>query len=218
MKSKLIIIGTGGHSGSVIDACEKQGRYEICGLIDDFRQEGNTAFGYRIIGKIKDIFTLENRENYCFFIAVGDNNARFKIYFRLHELKLNYATIIHPTAIIARDVTIEPGVVMMARSVVNTFSVIGKQAIINTCASVDHDSIIEEFASMAPVTATGGNVIVGKGSSVCIGAIVLNNIVIGNNTIIGAGSLVTENQPDNIVAYGTPCKHVRTRKEGDKYL
>jgi maltose O-acetyltransferase len=29
------------------------------------------------------------------------------------------------------------------------------------------------------------------------------------NTIIGAGSVVTKDIPDNVVAYGSPCKVIR---------
>lgn len=39
-------------------------------------------------------------------------------------------------------------------------------------------------------------------------------ITIGDNSVIGAGSVVTSNIPDNVVAYGVPCKVIR--KIGDK--
>lgn len=39
---------------------------------------------------------------------------------------------------------------------------------------------------------------------------VLPGVNIGDNTIIGAGSLVTKDIPANVVAFGSPCKVVRT--------
>ncbi|MDP4812825.1 MAG: acetyltransferase, partial [Saprospiraceae bacterium] len=32
---------------------------------------------------------------------------------------------------------------------------------------------------------------------------------IGNNVTIGAGSVVTKDIPDNVFAYGNPCKIIR---------
>lgn len=42
------------------------------------------------------------------------------------------------------------------------------------------------------------------------GTIVLPGVTIGENTVIGAGSLVTKDVPKNVVAYGSPCKVIRS--------
>jgi len=46
------------------------------------------------------------------------------------------------------------------------------------------------------------------GDNVWIGGntVVLPGITIGNNVTIGAGSVVTKNIPDNMLAFGNPCK------------
>lgn len=43
---------------------------------------------------------------------------------------------------------------------------------------------------------------------VWIGAnvVILQGVTIGKNSVIGAGSIVTKNVPDNVVAFGNPCK------------
>ncbi len=48
-----------------------------------------------------------------------------------------------------------------------------------------------------------------KGASIGTGSVILSNITIGENSIIGAGSVVTKNIPDNVIAYGNPCKVIR---------
>ena len=58
------------------------------------------------------------------------------------------------------------------------------------------------IAQTAPVT-IGKNVWIG-GSS-----IVFPGISIGSNVTIGAGSVVTKSLPDNVLAYGNPCKVIR---------
>ena len=223
MENKLIIIGAGGHAGVVIDAAERQGFYNIYGLLDDTKAVDSYVHGYRILGGIPKLFELsqyerDKRDKYTYFIAIGDNYSRFKLYMRFHELKLKYATIIHPSAKIGSRVYLDAGVVVMAGATVNTGSKIEKQVILNTQSSVDHDTLIEEFASMAPASATGGNVIVGRGTAICMGAMILNGVIVGSNSVIGAGSIVTVDQPDNVVAYGTPCNEVRKHDNENGYL
>ncbi|MEY8760706.1 sugar O-acetyltransferase [Chryseobacterium tongliaoense] len=45
--------------------------------------------------------------------------------------------------------------------------------------------------------------------------VVLPGVSIGNNAVIGAGSVVTRNIPDNVVAVGNPCKVVKTIVENN---
>lgn len=45
---------------------------------------------------------------------------------------------------------------------------------------------------------------------------VLPGITIGNNVVIGAGSIVTHDLPDNVVAVGDPCKVMREINEHDR--
>ena len=53
---------------------------------------------------------------------------------------------------------------------------------------------------------------------VWIGAnvVILPGVTIGKNSVIGAGSVVTKNIPDNVVAVGNPCRVLREITERDK--
>jgi len=48
-----------------------------------------------------------------------------------------------------------------------------------------------------------------KGASIGTNSVILSNITIGKNSIIGAGSVVTKNIPENVIAVGNPCKIIR---------
>lgn len=62
------------------------------------------------------------------------------------------------------------------------------------------------------------NIPVKSGNNVWIGAnsVILPGISIGENSVIGAGSIVTKNIPDNVVAVGNPCCVLREINEHDK--
>ena len=45
---------------------------------------------------------------------------------------------------------------------------------------------------------------------------ILPGVTIGENSVIGAGSVVTHDIPDNVIAMGVPCRVVRSFDERDK--
>lgn len=56
------------------------------------------------------------------------------------------------------------------------------------------------------------------GDNVWIGGncVILPGVKIGSNTVIGAGSIVTKEIPDNVLAAGNPCKVIREITTEDK--
>jgi len=51
--------------------------------------------------------------------------------------------------------------------------------------------------------------LVKKGASIGTSTTILSGVTIGENSIIGAGSVVTKDIPDNVIAYGNPAKVIR---------
>jgi len=51
--------------------------------------------------------------------------------------------------------------------------------------------------------------LVREGASIGTSCTILSNVTIGRNSIIGAGSVVTRDIPDNVVAAGNPCRVLR---------
>lgn len=47
--------------------------------------------------------------------------------------------------------------------------------------------------------------------------VVFGGVSIGENSVIGAGSIVTKDVPANVVAYGNPCKVIRTVNDDEFY-
>lgn len=57
---------------------------------------------------------------------------------------------------------------------------------------------------------------IGKNCWLGAGVIVLPGVTIGDNVVIGAGSVVTRDIPDNVVAAGNPCRILRPVGERDR--
>lgn len=57
---------------------------------------------------------------------------------------------------------------------------------------------------------------IGRNCWIGAGAIILPGITIGDNVVVGAGSVVTRDLPDSVVAAGNPCRVLREVGERDR--
>ena len=205
MSKDVIIIGAGGHAKVIADIIYKSGDNLIGFLDDNLANKGKEIYlGKKVIGTTKDI-EIYNK-NY-FIIGIGNNSIRKKIN---NENNLKLYSAIHPSAIIAEDVKIGTGSVIMAGVVINPGTVIGKNCIINTSSSLDHDNLLEDYVHISPGAHLAGTVSVKEGTWICTGAIVKNNITIGKNNIIGAGGVVIKDIIEENTTYiGVPARRIK---------
>lgn len=172
------------------------------GILDDIVPVGTDILGYKVIGNVESCLKYPYAE---FIIAIGNNEIRKQI---AEKYNLKYISLIHPSAIVGKEVKIKSGVVIMANAVINSSSIIGSHSIINTGAIIEHDNIIEEYVHISPSATLGGNVKIGQGSWIGIGSVVSNNISICDNCIIGAGAVVVKDITEAGTYVGLPAKKV----------
>jgi sugar O-acyltransferase (sialic acid O-acetyltransferase NeuD family) len=218
---KILLIGASEHAKVVMDSIEKEGRYEILGLIDTYKPAGEDIFGYKILGAENILVKLfEGGEVTGGIITIGDNWTRHLVAEKIKSLapKFKFVTAVHPSASIARGVTIGAGTVLMAGVIVNSDSKIGDHCILNTRSALDHDCEMGDFSSLAPGVTTGGKVSIGAFSAISLGANIIHGVKIGEHTVLGAGATALKDIPNHCVAFGVPAKVMRKREAGEKYL
>lgn len=205
---KLYIIGAGGHGKVVADIAKKNGYTDIQFLDDGVK--GNIG-NYSIVGTSQDIQKLHSiNKEADFFIAIGSNIIREKIFNQLKKYGVTPPVLKHPTSVIDETVQIGEGTVVMANVVMNASTVIGKGSIINTASTIDHDCCIDDFVHISPGVHVAGTVHIGKKSWLGIGSTVINNVHICDDVIVGAGSVVVKNIECSNTYMGIPAK----RKDG----
>jgi sugar O-acyltransferase (sialic acid O-acetyltransferase NeuD family) len=217
----IVLLGSSGHAKVIIDIVEKEGRYKVAGLLDSLRSVGEETLGYPVIGRETDLPQLiATHQLSGILIAIGDNHVRAQAAARVAELcpGLPLVSAVHPAAAIGKGTAIGAGTVVMAGAVVNPCCRVGRLCIVNTRASLDHDSAMADFSSLAPGAGTGGNCRIGSYSAVGIGAVLSHGVTIGEHCVVGGGSLVLRDIDPFCVAYGVPARKIRDRKEGDRYL
>jgi sugar O-acyltransferase (sialic acid O-acetyltransferase NeuD family) len=205
---ELIIIGYSGHSFVVCGILESWG-YKVIGYCDNEEKKFN-PFSLRYFQKETSETGLAALAQYDFFIAIGNNSTRKKIYVDLEARNLLPVNALHPSAVIDYTADISSHGVLIASNVsINALAKIGAGAICNTHAVIEHQCVVGSFAHIAPGAVLCGNVTVGEGSFVGAGSVIRENLTIGNNVIIGAGSVVVKDIPDNVKVMGNPARIIK---------
>ena len=194
----MYLYGAGGHGKVSKEILEGLGR-TVDGFVDD-NPETKELAGLLVKHDTDSVDEV--------IVSIGENESRQKVAKRL-DCKIAKAAI-HPRATISPSAAIGDGTVVMAGAIVNTDTRIGEHCIVNSGASIDHECQIGDFVHVAPHTTLCGLITVGEGTLIGAGTTVITGIKIGRWCVIGAGSVVVRDIPDGCVAYGNPCKVVKT--------
>ena len=198
-KSKVLIIGAGGHATSCIEIIEAEDKKEIVGLIGTPAEIGKKLLGYEVLGSEKDfVDLLELTSNLILGIGqIKSPNLRIEIKEKYIKNGFTFESVISPTAQISKHAVIGAGTVIMHRVVINAGVKIGDYSIINTGSIIEHDSKIGDFSHISTGVISNGETSIGDYSFVGSGTIIMERIKIGNNCIVGMGQQVRHDLSDN---------------------
>lgn len=220
-KPKIVLFGGGHQASYTLEIIELENKYDIIGVIDSKAAIGADCYGYPVIGRQTELTELINRYSIeGGIISIGDNWSRKIVYDAITAQvpDFNFVTAIHPTVIIGKNTTIGKGTVIMAGCIINLNSTIGEFCFFATGAQIDHDCKVDEFASISAGSMTGGKVHIQRFSALTLGVTVVDRVTIGESSVVGAGSVVLNDIPANVLAYGSPAKVIRTREAHEKFL
>ncbi len=201
----LYLYGASGHGMVIADIVRLLG-FTAIAYIDDADKGG--AYNGLPCYQPNEIEVVDEDR---VIVTIGNNLVRRKVALQLGCSPL---TAIHPRAIVAGDVQIAQGSVVMAGAVVNSGSVIGGHSIVNTGAVVDHECNIGDFVHISPNATLCGQVVVEDSAWVGAGAVILPGIRIGQGSIVGAGAVVVKNVESGTTVMGNPAR-ARLNKTGE---
>jgi sugar O-acyltransferase (sialic acid O-acetyltransferase NeuD family) len=154
--------------------------------------------------------TEANLEDYAAFtLGVYQPQHKIKLIQALRPDINKFVNVIHQGLEISKMSTLGRGLLINSKVSIAAHTKIGDFVSINRHVSIGHHTQIEDYCSINPGTNIAGNVTIGEGSTIGMGTNILHQVKIGKNTVIGSGSVVTKDIPDNVIAYGSPCKIIR---------
>lgn len=212
----IIVVGAGGHAAVVADAIQASGR-RVRGFVDaDRARHGATVLGLPVLGDDSALGPLDKAH---IELANGIGGAgqpgtvgrRERVQTRLEAQGWRFATVRHPTCIVAASASVGEGAQLMSGCVVQPNARIGRGAIVNTRAVVEHDAQVGDFAHVASGAVLCGDVKVGRGCHVGAGATLRQGVVLGDHVVVGLGAAVVADARGGVLV-GVPArrKEVRT--------
>lgn len=204
---KLCIVGAGGFGREVLssfkESFESTGRSvaeEIVFMDDNPQLQDKKILGVPVIP-----FAAFNPDNYVVTIAVGSPQSRKKIVEKL-PVNTQYATLIHPTAIVMEETEIGEGTIITAGSIVTCNIKIGKHSHLNLHTSIGHDCRLGDYFTTAPGARISGECTFGDlvyfGTNACS----KQGVNICNDVTIGMGGIVVKHIQESGIYIGNPLK------------
>lgn len=213
MSPELVIWG---GTGNFKVLCELFGEtYRVIGYFDNNPAVGEPYKGIPCLGgedKVNDWMVGRAGVKPHFIVSSGHTHgkARLSIHDDLRSKGLRPVTAVHERAFVAKGAEVGEGSMVFAMAVVCADARIGRCCIINTRASVDHESVLEDGVSVAPGAIITGLVHVERYVDIYAGAIILPRLRIGEGAVVGAGAVVRDHvEPFTMVA-GNPARVIRT--------
>ena len=122
-----------------------------------------------------------------------------------------FPNLVHSTSYISPSVTTTHGLLLEPKSIISACSKIGFGVTVKRGCNVGHHAELDDFVTLNPGVVLSGKVRIGARSMIGSGAVIKDGVTIGENTLVGAGSVVLRDLPDNVVAFGNPCKVQKSR-------
>lgn len=208
MNKPLIIIGAGGHAKVVLDAALSAG-FSVLGMVDtNPMRQGDKVHDIPVIDGVSwmDIYGADAVSLVMGIGSVGNASKREEVFCNLIARGYRFSSIVHPSAVVAKDVTLGDGCVVMAGAVVQPGCRIEENIIINTGAQVDHDCHLSPHGHIAPGAILCGDVSIGRGTHIGAGATIIQGVTIGVECIVAAGAVVTCDAPAHATLKGVPAQ------------
>ena len=209
METKLLILGKGDNIITMIlDNLYSEGTMPTITIYNNLNLPILNTFEHNWfkMNVVEDV-NLDDYDLYT--LGVYQPQHKIKIVQSLSTDFNKFINVIHSGLDISKTSFIGIGALINSKVSIAAHTTIGNFVSINRHVSIGHHTNIGDYCSINPGVNIAGNVTIGEGTTIGMGTNILHQVKIGKNTIIGAGSVVTKDIPDNVVAYGSPCKIIR---------
>jgi sugar O-acyltransferase (sialic acid O-acetyltransferase NeuD family) len=211
MATPLLILGTGAFAEEVATVVGAGDSYELAGFVENLDRHRTTTelLGLPVHWIDDAAGFAATHEVVC---ALGTTKRRGFIS-QATAAGFRFASVRHPTAVVASNAEICPGTILGAGVIVAARSRVGSYSILNRGVLIGHHTQIGECVTVSPGANIAGRVKIEGRAYVGMGAIVVEDRTIGGGSIVGAGAVVTRDVAAGTQVQGVPAQVARERVE-----
>ena len=181
--------------------------WNIKGFIDDDESLWDkTVDDYPVYGGLEYLRRCEGAYVVC---AAGSARVRRIIIEKLAGFPIKFATLIDPSVIMSKRVTVGEGVIICAGTIITVDVTIGNQVIINWDCTLGHDDVIHDFVTMYASVNVSGCCEVGSCVEFGTGMQILQGLSVVDNVIVGASACVVKDITEAGVYVGAPARRIK---------
>lgn len=202
----VVLVGAGSLGRDALSVAHALGPDGVVrGFVDD-REElwGSSVNGVPVLGGVD--WLVEHAKGTRALLTVGSPAARRTLDEQLTAAGVEWATWVHPTAVLTPTVSVAEGALIMA-CVTTTIDVrIGRHVVVNPGCTLAHDVVLEDFAYLSPGVDLAGYAVLEIEAYMGTGAVVIPGCRVGARTTVGAGGVVIRDIPPDCTAVGVPAR------------
>jgi sugar O-acyltransferase (sialic acid O-acetyltransferase NeuD family) len=204
----IILVGGGAFAREVIGWQADQARASNGPVVTAFIDDNPKAldgfeYGLAYLGTIAD---YQPKPDELLVMGIADPATKLKVAAALQARGGRFASVVHPTSVVAKSARIGVGVVVCPLALVSADARVGDFVAINAMSSIGHDAIVGAGGTLSAHVDLTGGVQVGDGCFFGTGAKVLPGVRIGERARIGAGALIMRTVQPDAVMYAAPAK------------
>jgi sugar O-acyltransferase (sialic acid O-acetyltransferase NeuD family) len=204
--ARLAILGTHTFAEEVADLVEQIGEHELVAFVENWDRErtGRTVAGRPVIW-VDEL--AEHAGEWSVVCGIGSPERRGYVE-HVATLGVEFATVVHPTAVVAPSARLGAGCIVSPGAVLGAHTEFGEHVIVNRGVLVGHHTRVGSCVTLSPGVNLAGLVEIGAGTFVGIGATVIDRRTVGAGALVAAGAVVVRDVPDAARVQGVPARVV----------